>query len=54
MKIPVVCASCGKLIRHIELGYDAPPDAVSHGLCQEHADEILAAYKEVGDGVGNA
>lgn len=33
--VPVVCLECGRTYKTIELGYDAPADAASHGYCPE-------------------
>ena len=52
MIVRQVCARCGKLLGHIELHYNVNPDTVSHGICRECVDELLAAwaaYKEVED-----
>jgi hypothetical protein len=54
MIVRQVCAKCGKLLGHVELHYNVKPDTVSHGLCKEHADELLrelAAYKGAPDEV---
>jgi hypothetical protein len=41
MKIPIICAVCGKRLGEIELGYEAKPETVSHGLCKDCAEKEL-------------